>query len=648
MARAAALAVTNPDATFEELFAAMPGPDFPDGGQVISAPTEIAEAYRTGRGILRARARWRIEDLARGQWRIVVHELPYQVSTKRVLEELDALSNPQPQAGKKALSQQQQNLKQVVLNVLERASDESGQKEKIRLVLEPRTSKVDPAELMAVLFAHTSLESGFSVNCTLLGLDGKPQQKGLAQILGEWAAFRVGTVSRRTGHQLERTTARIHILEGRRIAFLNIDRVIKVIREADEPKADLIAAFGLTPVQADDILEIRLRQLARLEGIRIEQELAELTAERKRLAGLLASDKALRRLIVREIEADAAKFGDARRTLLEPAARVVAANAAILVPDEPVTIVISKNGWIRARPGHGIDLSTLSFKAGDSLGTVVETRTTRPVAVLDSKGRAYSIDAADVPTARGDGVPITSLVDLQDGAKARCILSAADDARYLFANSGGYGYVAPFAALVGRNRAGKAFMTVDDGETVLAPAPLAGGWQRSLPRSAVGRLRGDQRQAPLLRTGRGEGAGQGPRRDADATRPRREARLGRTLPRCADAAGRRPRQGAVADGEGRGTRQARRPPCAQGIAAAEEGAAGRLRVAIASGGGPARTGLQRFPPDWTRESGHRPSRAPAGDWRLEPTLTQLPRRTHETRNWADTKSTRVGQHRTCV
>ena len=475
VARAAVLAVSNPDATFEELFAAMPGPDFPDGGQVISAPNEIAEAYRTGRGILRARARWRIEDLARGQWRIVVHELPYQVSTKRVLEELDALSNPQPQAGKKALSQQQQNLKQVVLNVLERASDESGQKEKVRLVLEPRTSKVDPAELMAVLFAHTSLESGFSVNCTLLSADGKPRQKGLAQILGEWAAFRVGTVSRRTSHQLERTTARIHILEGRRIAFLNIDRVIKVIREADEPKADLIAAFGLTPVQADDILEIRLRQLARLEGIRIEQELAELTAERGRLAGLLASDKALRRLIVREIEADAAKYGDARRTLLEPAARGIAANAAILVPDEPVTIVISKNGWIRARPGHGVDLSTLSFKAGDSLGTVVETRTTRPVAVLDSKGRAYSIDAADVPTARGDGVPITSLVDLQDGAKARCILSAADDARYLFANSGGYGYVAPFAALVGRNRAGKAFMTVEDGETILAPAPLAGG-----------------------------------------------------------------------------------------------------------------------------------------------------------------------------
>jgi topoisomerase-4 subunit A len=327
---------------------------------------------------------------------------------------------------------------------------------------------------MAVLFAHTSLESGFSVNCTLLGLDGRPQQKGLYQILSEWAAFRVDTVTRRARHQLERAEARIHILEGRRIAFLNIDRVIRVIREADDPKADLMASFALTAIQAEDILEIRLRQLARLEGIRIEQELAELIAERGRLQTLLGSDKALRRLIVREIEADAAKFGDARRTLLEPVARATAVRTAISVPDEPVTIIISKNGWIRARPGHDVDVAGLTFKAGDSLGAVVQTRTTRPVALLDSKGRAYAIDAADVPAARGDGVPITSLVDLQDGAKARCMLSAPNDARYLFANSGGYGYVAPFSSLVGRNRAGKAFMTLEEGEAVLPPVPLDG------------------------------------------------------------------------------------------------------------------------------------------------------------------------------
>jgi topoisomerase-4 subunit A len=474
VAAAAALAVGNPGVTFEELHALMPGPDFPDGGQVISSREEIAAAYRTGRGILRARARWRIEELARGQWQIVVYEFPYQVSTKRVLEELDALSNPQPPSGKKMPSQQQLNLKQVVLNVLERASDESGQKAAIRLVLEPRTSKVDADEMMAMLFAHTSLESGFSVNCTLLGLDGRPQQKGLSQILSEWAAFRVDTVTRRARHQLERAEARIHILEGRRIAFLNIDRVIKVIREADDPKADLMAAFKLTAIQAEDILEIRLRQLARLEGIRIEQELAELVTERGRLQALLGSDKALRRLIVKEIEADAARFGDARRTLLEPMDRATAVKAVISVPDEPVTIIISRNGWIRARPGHDVDVAALTFKAGDSPGAVVQTRTTLPVAILDSLGRAYAIDAADVPAARGDGVPITSLVDLQDGAKARWMLSAASDMRYLFANSGGYGYIAPFSSLVGRNRAGKAFMTLEEGESVLPPVPLDG------------------------------------------------------------------------------------------------------------------------------------------------------------------------------
>ena len=470
VAAAAALAVARPGAPHEELLALMPGPDFPDGGHVISSPDEIAEAYRTGRGLLRARARWRLEELARGQWRIVVYEFPYQVSTKRILEELDALSNPQPGAGKKALTQPQINLKQVVLNVIERASDESGQKEKIRLVLEPRTSKVRPEELMAVLFAHTSLETSFSVNCTMLGPDGRPQQKGLPQILAEWASYRVATVVRRTRFALERAQARIHILEGRRIAFLNIEKVIKVIREAEDPKADLVARFALTPVQAEDILEIRLRQLARLEGVRIEQEFKELVSERGRLESLLASDKALRKLIVREIEADAAKFGDDRRTLLDPVARATAVQTTISVPDEPVTVIISRNGWIRARPGHALDHGALTFKAGDSLGAAVETRTTRAVVIIDSKGRAYAVDAHEIPGGRGDGVPITSIIELQDGGKARYMLSAEPTARYLFVNSGGYGYMAAFSALVGRHRAGKAFMTLEEGEAMLPPA----------------------------------------------------------------------------------------------------------------------------------------------------------------------------------
>ncbi|MEO5700361.1 MAG: DNA topoisomerase IV subunit A [Casimicrobiaceae bacterium] len=472
VAAAAALLVTRRDASVEDVFAILPGPDFPDGGQVISSAEEIAESYRTGRGLLRARARWRLEELARGQWRIVVYELPYQVSTKRVLEELDALSNPQPGPGKKSATQTQLNLKQVVLNLVEHARDESGQKEKIRLVIEPRTSKVDPGELMAFLFAHTSLENGFSVNCTMLGADGRPQQKGLQAILTEWADFRVATVVRRTRFQLERAEARIHILEGRRIVFLNIDKVIRVIRESDEPKSDLIAAFKLSPVQAEDILEIRLRQLARLEGIRIEQELTEQTTERGRLQALLASDRAVRKLIVKEIEADAAKYGDDRRTLLEPVARATSVKTAISVPDEPVTIIISRNGWIRSRPGYGVDLSGLGFKAGDQLGAAVETRTTRPVVIIDSHGRAYALDAHEIPGGRGDGVPITSLIELQDGGRARYMLSATLEVRYLFANTGGYGFIAPFSALVGRNRGGKAFMAIESGETVLPPAAV--------------------------------------------------------------------------------------------------------------------------------------------------------------------------------
>ncbi|MDQ6618734.1 MAG: DNA topoisomerase IV subunit A [Pseudomonadota bacterium] len=474
VAAAASLAVSKPGATVEELLALMPGPDFPDGGHVISAREEIAEAYRTGRGLLRARARWRVEDLARGQWRVVVHELPYQVSTKRVLEELDALSNPQPAPGKKSPTQGQLNLKQVVLNLVERASDESGQKEKIRLVIEPRTSKVDPAELMTVLFAHTSLESSFSVNCTMLGSDGRPRQKALLDIVTEWARFRVSTVIRRTRFQLDRAEGRLHILDGRHIAFLNIEKVIRVIREAEDPKAELMKSFELTPVQADDILEIRLRQLARLEGIRIEQERKELVAERARLQALLASDRAIRKLIVREIEADAAKYSDSRRTLLEPVARTAAVKAVISVPDEPVTIVISRNGWIRSRPGHGLDVSTLAFKTGDHLGAAVETRTTRPVVIMDSMGRAYAIDAHEVPAGRGDGVPITSLITLQEGGKARYMLAAETDTHYLFANTGGYGYIAPFSALVSRNRAGKAFMSLEQGETLLPPVVVSG------------------------------------------------------------------------------------------------------------------------------------------------------------------------------
>src|SRR5574337_785338 len=281
------------------------------------------------------RARWRIEELARGQWRVIVEALPHGVSTAGVLAEIEALTNPLPRAGKKDLSQEQKNLKQRVLGVVETVRDESSDAAPVRIVLEPRSSRIPRDEFMAVLLAHTSLETSVVVNLTLIGRDGRPQQKNLVQILREWIDFRHVTVERRTRHRLAEVDRRIHILEGRMIAFLHIEEVIRVIRESDEPKPALIAAFGLSDVQAEDILEIRLRQLARLEGFKIEKELAELKDERDGLQHILDSHAAMTKLILGEIEDDAKKYGDNRRTVIEAVAAV--APAEISVPDEPVT-----------------------------------------------------------------------------------------------------------------------------------------------------------------------------------------------------------------------------------------------------------------------------------------------------------------------
>ncbi|HMY79157.1 MAG TPA: DNA topoisomerase IV subunit A, partial [Thauera aminoaromatica] len=307
--------IRHPEATLDDVLAMLPGPDFPGGGQLISTPQTIREAYATGRGSLRLRARWKIEELARGQWRAIVEELPHGVSAAQVLSEIETLTNPQPRAGKKEVSQEQKNLRQLVLGALDTVRDESSDKAPVRIVLEPKSSRQNRDEFMAVLLAHTSLETSASVNMTMIGRDGRPQQKNLVQILREWIDFRYVTVERRTRHRLDEVDRRIHILEGRMIAFLHIEEVIRVIRESDEPKPALIAAFGLSDVQAEDILEIRLRQLARLEGFKIEKELAELKDERAGLQHLLDSRAAMTKLILKEIQDDARKYGDDRRTL---------------------------------------------------------------------------------------------------------------------------------------------------------------------------------------------------------------------------------------------------------------------------------------------------------------------------------------------
>ncbi len=472
VADAARLLIRKPEAVLEEVLAVMPGPDFPGGGQLISTPADIRDAYANGRGSLRMRARWRIEELARGQWRVIVYELPHGVSVAQVLSEIEGLTNPQPRAGKKDVSQEQKNLKALVLGVLDSVRDESSDQQMVRIMLEPKSSRIPQDEFMAVLLAHTSLESSVSVNLTMVGRDGRPQQKNLLNILHEWIAFRFATVERRTRHRLAEVLRRVHILEGRMTVFLRIDEVIHCIRESDEPKPDLMARFGLTEIQAEDILEIRLRQLARLEGIRIEKELGELRVEHGQLTKLLDSRSEMTKLIQKEIGEDAKRFGDERRTLLEAVTPI--SQGEIAAPDEPVTVIISKNGWIRSRQGHGLDASGITYKTGDFPWLVLETRTIWPLIVIDSNGRSYSVRVSELPGGRGDGAPLNTMIDFQEGGKLAQVLTAAAESKYLVAGSGGYGFVASVADMVARNKAGKAFLTLDKGEKPLAPAPVQG------------------------------------------------------------------------------------------------------------------------------------------------------------------------------
>ena len=480
--------IRNPGASLHELMEHIQGPDYPGGGQIISSPFTIREAYRTGRGTLRMRARWRIEELARGQWRVIVTELPHGVSVAQIMAEIESLTNPQPKSGKKELSQEQKNLKAAILSVLDVARDESSDKEQIRLLLEPKSSRLDPEVFMTVLLANTSMETSASINLTMIGLDGNPQQKNLWQILDEWVKFRYTTVERRTSFRLGEVDRRIHILDGRMISFLRIEEVIRVIRDSDDPKHDLMRAFGLSEIQAEDILEIRLRQLARLEGFKIEKELAELRIERGALQTLLSNREALTDAIVKEIRLDTKKHGDARRTFIEETVSAPSARKDINVnvPDEPVTVFLSKSGWLRSRQGHNIDLASISYKTGDAEFVVLETRTTWPLVLIDTNGRAYTLPIASIPGGKGDGVPLTTLVELQDGAQVAQAISSPPDKKFLFAGSGSYGFVSSLGDLTARNRAGKTFMTLEKDEKVIRPAPVGGSHIYAL--SSNGRL----------------------------------------------------------------------------------------------------------------------------------------------------------------
>jgi topoisomerase-4 subunit A len=459
--------IKNPDLSEADLLAILPGPDYPGGGQIISPVADIESAYRTGRGSLKVRARWKIEDLARGQWQLVVTELPPGVSSQKVLEEIEEITNPKVKAGKKALSTDQTQLKASMLAVLDAVRDESSKDAPVRLLFEPKSSRIEQAELITALLAHTSLETSAPINLTMVGLDGRPTQKSMRRMLTEWIAFRQATIIRRSQHRLTKVLDRIHILEGRQIVLLNIDEVIAIIRQSDEPKAALIARFNLSDRQAEDILEIRLRQLARLEAIKIEQELSQLRAEQGKLEDILGNPGSQRRLMVREIEADAKTFADARRTLIQAEKKAV---VEIKVVDEPVTVVISAKGWVRARTGHGHEAGSFAFKAGDDLYGTFECRTVDALVVIGSNGRVYSVPVASLPGARGDGQPITTLIELEAGTQPLHYFAGAMQATLLLASSGGYGFWATVENMLSRNKSGKAFITLGEGETVCIPS----------------------------------------------------------------------------------------------------------------------------------------------------------------------------------
>ena len=462
--------IKNPKLTHDELLALIPGPDYPGGGQITSTAGDIADAYRTGRGSLKVRARWKIEELARGQWQLVVTELPPGVSTQRVLEEIEELTNPKIKAGKKALSLEQTQLKATVLSVLDVVRDESSKDAAVRLVCEPKTSRIQQQELITTLLAHTSLETSSPINLTMIGLDGRPTLKSLRQMLTEWVEFRQTTVERRSQHRLNKVLDRIHILEGRQLVLLNIDEVIAIIRQADEPKAALMARFNLSERQAEDILEIRLRQLARLEAIKIEQELAGLCLEQKGLEEILGNPAALRRLMIKEIEADAKTFADPRRTLIQAEKKAV---LEVKVLDEPVTVVVSEKGWVRARTGHGHEAASFAFKAGDGLYGTFECRTVDTLLAFGSNGRIYSVAVALLPGARGDGQPITSLLELEAGTQLLYYFAGPASATLLLSSSGGYGFVAAVDNMTSRLKAGKAFVTCNEGEVLCRPSVVA-------------------------------------------------------------------------------------------------------------------------------------------------------------------------------
>ncbi|UGB44822.1 DNA topoisomerase IV subunit A [Frateuria edaphi] len=442
--------IDNPDATVADLAQHIPAPDYPTAAEIITPRKELLSIYTTGNGSLRARAVYQVED-----GNIVITALPHQVSPSKILEQIAA----QMRAKK--------------LPMVEDLRDESDHENPIRLVVVPRSSRVDSAEVMQHLFATTDLEKSFRVNLNMIGLDGRPQVKDLRKILAEWLTFRTDTVTRRLTHRLGKVERRLHLLEGLHIAYLNLDEVIRIVRSEDEPKPVLMKRFKLSEEQADYILETKLRQLARLEEMKIEAERNQLEEERARINVLLKSPAKLKTLIKSELQADAAKYGDARRAPLVEREVAQALDESALVASEPVTVVLSQKGWIRAAKGHDVDPESMNYREGDGLLAAVKARTTQQVAVIDSTGRSYSTPAHSLPSARGNGDPLTGRFSPPSGASFDALTAGDNDTRLILATDFGYGFVTRFEALTGRNKAGKQIISLTEGAKILAPQASA-------------------------------------------------------------------------------------------------------------------------------------------------------------------------------
>ncbi len=439
----------EPDADVADLCSHIQGPDFPTEAEIVTPREELVKIYQTGSGSIRMRARYEREN---GD--VIVTALPYQVSGARVLEQIAAQMNARK------------------LPMVEDLRDESDHENPTRLVIVPRSRRVDVEALMSHLFATTDLERSYRINLNVIGLDGRPGTRNLRELLLEWLEFRTQTVRRRLAYRLDKVRQRLHVLEGLLVAYLNIDEVIEIIRTEERPREVLMARFGLSEVQANAILDIRLRQLARLEEIKIRGERDELSAEREMLEKTLASPRRLRSLIRKEIEADAERYGDARRSPIVAREAAQALDETALVSAEPLTIVLSEKGWVRAAKGHDVDPRTLSYKAGDGFLAAARGRSNQPALFIDSTGRAYSLPAHTLPSARGQGEPLSGRLNPPEGAVFAGVMAGDPDSRWLLASDAGYGFVARLGDLMSRNRSGKAVLSLPAGARVLPPVPV--------------------------------------------------------------------------------------------------------------------------------------------------------------------------------